>query len=380
MVVADITLASHDQQQKQQNRHINNTSALAMPHHQHSPLARGHDYLDSAHSPVPSLTNSTSRSSSASSSVNTLSPDTLVTMPKDLLPQFKSSVGATNIVKGQKRCLSADDYAGSDGKCSEADEPHKRRRESSSSSDGVEMAMTDANPKEQEQEGETTQQIVEKEEPKVKRRIDSSSNQHHRHHTQSQKLRHKRPLTGSVDLVSKFGLYGLYKEFVLPYTGNNRQQLPDLATAYLKNVKGSVQHTNGSLDLLSLVMAPPKNEFDNLDVLPMASIKAAFSLGVRAAGTGGRSNGSDNHSSGNMSGPNKRSRISLKMSTDAQTPSPRQQQHERTAHGSEKHRDSSDRVKQQDRYSSSSGGDGSSHHHRHAPHRHQRQNSPPKAY
>ncbi|ORX68790.1 hypothetical protein DL89DRAFT_183987 [Linderina pennispora] len=55
-------------------------------------LPASHGYANTSQSPVPTLTNSTSRSSSASSSVNTLSPDSgLATTPRDLLPQFNSA-------------------------------------------------------------------------------------------------------------------------------------------------------------------------------------------------------------------------------------------------------------------------------------------------
>ncbi|KAJ2372262.1 hypothetical protein IW150_004199, partial [Coemansia sp. RSA 2607] len=129
-------------------------------------------------------------------------------------------------------------------------------------------------------------------------------------------------LTGSADFVKRFGLVELYDQFVRPYVSpavagaGVRQQMPDLASAYLRNVRGAVVASPATpssrpLDLMALVMAPPKNEFERLDMLPMASIKAAFSI-----------------SSGNIAvdsaaaAASKRSRISLKYSTD----SPQQQQ------------------------------------------------------
>ncbi|KAJ2859235.1 hypothetical protein GGI22_003051 [Coemansia erecta] len=308
-----------------------------MPHH--SPISRNRGYLDSSsHSPVPSLTNDASRSSSVSSSVNSLSPDTLVTTPRDLMPQFKSTAGCAADMDKQgsiKRALSDDDNVDA---CSS---PHKRRGEisgdntgtaadtkkrslaygdSGSVDDGVphkrrrESSSDDTEPTTPKEQGNNTQ--VGDMERKAKRR-------------DAEQPRKRKPLTGNLDFVKKFGLAGLYQEFVRPYVGETRQQLPDLASAYLKNVKGSVHRPGAaSLDLLGLVMAPPKNEFDSLDLLPMASIKAAFNIGTRPGIAGAGGDGSDGH---------KRSRISLKMSTDSQTPSPsHHQQRDRQPHNSVK--------------------------------------------
>ncbi|KAJ1666487.1 hypothetical protein IW140_004182 [Coemansia sp. RSA 1813] len=328
-----------------------------MPHH--SSVSRSRDYADaSAHSPVPSLTNDASRSSSVSSSVNSLSPDTLVTTPRDLMPQFKST--ATSCVVDmdgpdrKKRPLSAD-TGGSVGEYGMVDTPHKRRRESSA--EDTESKMAEESKVKQEDRVQTGEM-----ERKAKRR-DAEQ--------QPQKSRKRRPLTGKVDFVRKFGLTGLYREFVRPYVGDTRQQLPDLASAYLKNVKGSVHHPGASLDLLGLVMAPPKNEFDSLDLLPMASIKAAFNIGTRPGVFGSDSASDSGH---------KRSRISLKMSTDSQTPSPRPGSHDRYhQHNKQTH----NYVKQEDGNSNSATRHFNNNHHnsrQHHHHHHQnRQNSPSKA-
>ncbi|KAJ2546280.1 hypothetical protein EV175_005660, partial [Coemansia sp. RSA 1933] len=272
-----------------------------MPHH--SLVSQNRDYQDSsAHSPVPSLTNEASRSSSVSSSVNSLSPDTLVTTPRDLMPHFKSSsvAGTAPAADTKKRSLPADDSTQSTHGMVDDGTAHKRRRESSDGS-------TEESSSPMAQAGDM--------ERKVKRRVAEQQPR------QKKDKSRKRPLTGDVDFVTRFGLVGLYREFVRPYVGGGegRQQLPDLASAYLKNVKGSVHHPPGaSFDLLGLVMAPPKNEFDSLDLLPMASIRAAFNIGTRPAVDGG-----DGSSDGL-----KRSRISLKMSsTHSQTPSPRHGSH-----------------------------------------------------
>ncbi|KAJ2654300.1 hypothetical protein GGH99_007357, partial [Coemansia sp. RSA 1285] len=140
---ADITYGTHEYQQKNhQARHHRSTKTTedkSMPHH--SSMTRGRDYLgSSAHSPVPSLTNDASRSSSVSSSVNSLSPDTLVTTPRDLMPQFKTTSSSTgrepNVgvdgLDGKKRPFPVDDNAvnGYSGVADAAN--NKRRRESSS--------------------------------------------------------------------------------------------------------------------------------------------------------------------------------------------------------------------------------------------------------
>ncbi|KAJ1899424.1 hypothetical protein LPJ81_004144 [Coemansia sp. IMI 209127] len=270
------------------------------------------------------------------------------------MPQFKSTTGCAAAMDRQdsmKTALSDDDIGtavvtkkrsltADDSGSVEDGAPHKRRRDSSG--DDTESTKP-------EKQGDNTQ--TGDMERKAKRR-------------DAEQPRKRRPLTGNMDFVRKFGLAGLYQEFVRPYVGETRQQLPDLASAYLKNVKGSVHRPGAaSLDLLGLVMAPPKNEFDSLDLLPMASIKAAFNIGTRPgiAGVGG-DGGGDGH---------KRSRISLKMSTDSQTPSPsHHQQRDRQPHNSKEDTDSARRYS-------------SNHHH---PRHHQqqqqqqhRQNSPSKA-
>ncbi|KAJ2343857.1 hypothetical protein GGH92_004736, partial [Coemansia sp. RSA 2673] len=57
------------------SRHLDGSrTPTAMAHH-HMSSAERHEYLDANRSPVPSLTNANIRSSSVSSSVNSLSPD-----------------------------------------------------------------------------------------------------------------------------------------------------------------------------------------------------------------------------------------------------------------------------------------------------------------
>ncbi|KAJ2333275.1 hypothetical protein GGI00_002406 [Coemansia sp. RSA 2681] len=95
----------------------------------------------------------------------------------------------------------------------------------------------------------------------------------------------RRPLTGSTDFVKRFGLGELYDQFVRPYVveGQVRRTMPDLAASdYLRGVKGAVAHDvvrSVDHDLVALVKAPPKSEFSRLELLPMASIRAAFAIG-----------------------------------------------------------------------------------------------------
>ncbi|KAJ1931186.1 hypothetical protein FBU59_006802 [Linderina macrospora] len=172
-----------------------------------------HGYANSSQSPVPTLTNSTSRSSSASSSVNSLSPGAgLATTPRDLLPQF-SSVG---------------------GKRKHHEEVKKEP-----------AAVAESRPR------------------------------HKRRRTGTEK---KRRLTGSADFVRRLGLYSLYEEYVRPYPGNTAQ--PDVVSAYLSGVQGAVEiQKDRGVSLRDLVLMPPKNEFDRLEVLPLAAIRPAFSIG-----------------------------------------------------------------------------------------------------
>ncbi|KAJ1738760.1 hypothetical protein IWW42_004414 [Coemansia sp. RSA 1085] len=191
-------------------------------------------YEATSQSPVPSLTNGTSQLSSASSSVNTLSPDVL-TAARDLLPRFEATRDT------QLDCKHA---------IQASEDTRKRRRESAT-------------------------------EQSRKRPM--------------RQPRQRQTPTGSTDFVAKCGLTSLYDEFVRPYVGETRRALPDLATAYLKDV--DVEPRGRSVDLLELVLGPAKNDFEKLDLLPRASIKAAFRIGA-----------------GSHTGETRRSRVSLKMS------------------------------------------------------------------
>ncbi|KAJ2850483.1 hypothetical protein IWW36_001863 [Coemansia brasiliensis] len=214
-------------------------------------------YEATSQSPVPSLTNGTSQLSSASSSVNTLSPDVLTTAPRDLLPRFEAAGRDTQLYDCKKHAVHKE----------ASEDTRKRRRESATE-------LTDS-------------------EQGRKRPM---------HQQQPQPCRRK--LTGSTDFVAKYGLTSLYDEFVRPYVGETRRALPDLATAYLRDV--DVKPQRESVDLLELVLGPAKNDFERLDLLPRASIKAAFRIGAGS----------------HAGGETKRSRVSLKMS-DA-TPHKRQ--------------------------------------------------------
>ncbi|KAJ2764464.1 hypothetical protein IWQ57_005157, partial [Coemansia nantahalensis] len=111
----------------------------------------------------------------------------------------------------------------------------------------------------------------------------------------------RKQLTGDADFVGLLGLTPLYDTFVRPYVvRGERQALPDMGSAYLRDIEGAGRQP-GTLDLLRLVMAPPKNDLDRLELLPSAAVRAAFSIGGRVAREQG----------GN---PAKRPRVALKVS------------------------------------------------------------------
>ncbi|KAJ2856061.1 hypothetical protein J3B02_001824 [Coemansia erecta] len=234
------------------------------------------------HSPVPSLTHGTSRASSASSSsVSSMSPGALaVATPRDLAPPFVSSLGRHGGDATAKKTLVA---TGQPGTSSDGGDLKRRSRESEEDADNdADTARAGTAAKRQ------------------KMRKHASSNSIARSHS-------RKRLTGSADFVKQFGLADLYDQYVRPYVlseAGSRREMPDLASAYLCNVRSTIAaQPERQVDLMALVLAPPKNEFDHLDLLPMASIKAAFSIAPGAAA-------------------NKRSRISLKCSTDTQPRSP----------------------------------------------------------
>ncbi|KAI7832949.1 hypothetical protein BX661DRAFT_169481 [Kickxella alabastrina] len=277
-----------------------------MPHHQHQQTAiehchahhlelsgsNGADGRETTHSPVPSLTHADSRSTSASSSVNSMSPGALMTTPRDLLPHFKSV--------GSNKCSSRSTH-GDDGKVTLPDAPVELNNK---------RPMAD----------DACQETAKRQRKEAPVAVPATAAQ--RPHTLSRPKR----LTGSDDFVKKFGLSGLYDQYVRPYAAivgdrsSRRRPLPDLTSAYLTNVRGaanvSANASRSSLDLMALVMAPPKNEFERLDLLPMASIKAAFSISSRRSVSNKKvaEDGTTNDAAGVDA---KRSRISLKVSTDA---------------------------------------------------------------
>ncbi|KAJ2478480.1 hypothetical protein EV174_004306 [Coemansia sp. RSA 2320] len=239
MTAADISVSSTHRHGHGHNMHHSGDSAMAMSRRDLSP--RSHEYSDAGQSPVPSLTNATLRSSSVSSSVNSLSPDAhQATTPRDLLPQFKSVGGVYHPEEAK------------DIDTVEADAKKRRREE------GV---------------GEETARALSPGESKKRLKTRRTGG--------SQERRH---LTGSTDFVKRFGLTSLYDEFVRPYVGGDgqvRRKIPDLASShYLRGVEEGAVARGGSLDLVGLVRAPPKSEFSHLELLPMASIRAAFAIGA----------------------------------------------------------------------------------------------------
>ncbi|KAJ2708958.1 hypothetical protein H4R19_004489 [Coemansia spiralis] len=221
-------------------------------------------------SPVPSLTTEASRASSASSSVTAMSPDSLsITTPRDLLPQFT----AVNH-HGQKRSSEATVEPQLER------QPAKRERDEDTVADGSRTA-------------------------------EHGSDEHRRRRRRVAGPARRKQLTGDADFVGLLGLQPLYDAFVRPYARvGERQALPDMGTAYLRDIEGAGRQS-GTLDLLELVMAPPKNELDRLELLPAATVRAAFRIGGGAAGDQG----------GN---PAKRPRVALKMSgSESRSATPR---------------------------------------------------------
>ncbi|KAJ2506602.1 hypothetical protein IWW47_001505 [Coemansia sp. RSA 2052] len=222
------------------------------------------EYLDASQSPVPSLTSATLRSSSVSSSVNSLSPDAhQATTPRDLLPQFQSVSSKYH----HHHHHAPMDTVANDIDDAEGTDYKKRRREDDADDEAqragdsaplVPPTQLPQQPESKKRRKETT------------RRLSNGE---------------RRPLTGSTDFVKRFGLGELYDQFVRPYVveGQVRRTMPDLAASdYLRGVKGAVAHDAvGSVDhdLVALVKAPPKSEFSRLELLPMASIRAAFAIG-----------------------------------------------------------------------------------------------------
>ncbi|KAJ1836214.1 hypothetical protein LPJ63_000471 [Coemansia sp. RSA 2711] len=210
-------------------------------------------------SPVPSLTNGTSRASSASSSVNTLSPGGPVSMPRDLLPHFEAAGHDAKLQSSKAPAdggrAAGEGPAGVDGH-SQADTDTGSQTDTSVGSRGgagADSPAGDARKRRRESASELTEA-----EPRRKRVA----------------RRARQPQTGSTDFVGKYGLTGLYNEFVRPYVGEPRRALPDVGTAYLRDVGGA--RAAGALDLVGLVLAPPKNDLERLDALPMAALRAAF--------------------------------------------------------------------------------------------------------
>ncbi|KAJ1820333.1 hypothetical protein LPJ60_003271 [Coemansia sp. RSA 2675] len=239
----------------------------AMPHHHTLASAQSHEYLHASQSPVPSLTNATLRSSSVSSSVNSLSPDAhQATTPRDLLPQFKSAVNS---------CHAAIDSVANIVDADEA-EPKKRRRDE-------EEEVEPRKPcRDGEEEGEVqggsagdsagSAPLPQPQQPESQEQLRT------RHLVNGK----RRPLTGSTDFIKLCGLGGLYDEFVRPYIvdGKVKRTFPDLASSeYLRGVKGAVLHCEGAPDLIALIKEPPKTQYSKLEPIPMASLRAAFSFG-----------------------------------------------------------------------------------------------------
>ncbi|KAJ2741264.1 hypothetical protein GGI20_005307 [Coemansia sp. BCRC 34301] len=240
------------------SRHLNGDApATTMAHHRNVASPRQSlEYLDASQSPVPSLTSATLRSSSVSSSVNSLSPDAhQVTTPRDLLPQFRSVSNGYHAPMGSvANGIEADGI------------DYKKRRREDESDEALPVPQTQ------------TQQQPQLEQPESKKRRKTKTT------TRRLSNGERRPLTGSTDFVKRFGLSEMYDEFVRPYVveGQVRRTMPDLAASdYLRGVKGIVACGAGSpvLDLVTLVKAPPKSEFSRLELLPMASIRAAFAIG-----------------------------------------------------------------------------------------------------
>ncbi|KAJ2752264.1 hypothetical protein GGI19_003948 [Coemansia pectinata] len=250
------------------SRHLEDGSSTPPPTttmaHHHLSSAERHEYLDASRSPVPSLTNATLRSSSVSSSVNSLSPDAhQATTPRDLLPQFQSVSSACH--------ASIDSVANNVGtggmelkkrrRNEEEGEEKKEEEVHGGSGDGGEAARSVPPPP------PLPQQQPESKKIRTTRRLVNGE---------------RRPLTGSTDFVKLCGLNGLYDEYVRPYIvdGQVRRTMSDLASShYLRGVTGAVLDSPGSPDFFALAKAPPKTEFAKLELIPMASLRAAFAIG-----------------------------------------------------------------------------------------------------
>ncbi|KAJ2496263.1 hypothetical protein GGH96_005957 [Coemansia sp. RSA 1972] len=216
-------------------------------------------YHAASQSPVPSLTNG----ASSASSVNSLSPDALGTTPRDLLPHFEA---ARTMFDYNKPLHCADDGARKRRRESGAEVTDEQSRKRAMQEKGVDVSLPNGKMQgESPKEDRETQSTMELTEAKPKSGAEPKA----------LRVRRRQP-TGSTDFVTKYGLTDLYNQFVRPYA-ESPHAMPNVATAYLSDVANAPLPT--SLDLVGLVMAPPKNDLAQLDLLPMASIRAAFRLG-----------------------------------------------------------------------------------------------------
>ncbi|KAJ2488832.1 hypothetical protein IWW37_004496 [Coemansia sp. RSA 2050] len=239
------------------------STPTAMPHHHTLASAQSHEYLHASQSPVPSLTNATLRSSSVSSSVNSLSPDAhQATTPRDLLPQFKSVGNVCHAPIGSvANNLDADEA-----------ESKKRRRDEERDAESKKLY------RDEKEEGEVQSGSAGSAPPPLPQQPEGQEQLRTRHLVNGK----RRPLTGSTDFIKLCGLTGLYDEFVRPYIvdGKVKRKFPDLASSeYLHGVKGAMLHCEGAPDLIALIKAPPKTQYSKLEPIPMASLRAAFSFG-----------------------------------------------------------------------------------------------------
>ncbi|KAJ2789317.1 hypothetical protein H4R20_007203, partial [Coemansia guatemalensis] len=227
-----------------------------------------------------------------------MSPDTLATTtPRDLLPSFETAAAGDAYARSH-RCshtaapMKGDDRAVSSEKRplpNEAQQQHKRRRVS----ELTEVAGAD---------DEDAEQRC------AKRRV--------RRAGEGERCARRRHLTGDANFVRLFGLSDLYDQYVRPYAGREQQQrlpLPSLAATYLSDVQPAdlqPQQTSPP-DLLGLVMAPPKNDFDRLDLLSSTSIRAAFRVGSADSARRSTARNAPEDAERNV---HKRPRVALKMS------------------------------------------------------------------
>ncbi|KAJ1731545.1 hypothetical protein LPJ61_002483 [Coemansia biformis] len=242
------------------------------------PSRRFHDVHQS---PVPSLTTETSRASSASasSSVTAMSPDSLMTTPRDLLPQF-SAVGGDCGKRGVEQMVGAGAAPEIKSQPQQQHEQQSLKRRREGGADGSDAVES-----------------VGEEQPRQKRRVEAP-------------VRRKQ-LTGDADFVKLLGLQPLYDAFVRPYSsGGERRALPDVDAAYLRDIEGAERRA-GTVDLLGLVMAPPKNDLDRLELLPAATVRAAFRICGAA----------DEREQGGSQA--KRPRVALKVSGEGRVATPR---------------------------------------------------------